>query len=79
MWTNLGFSHSDSVEHVEKLASPRFIKTHLPFNLLPEQLQAFATKAKVCLIKIFQLNQIEIILFFFKSKKYPHFSDNSCG
>ncbi|XP_065218897.1 luciferin sulfotransferase-like [Planococcus citri] len=37
----------NSVEDVEKLASPRFIKTHLPFNLLPEKLQNFSTNAKV--------------------------------
>ncbi|XP_065216848.1 luciferin sulfotransferase-like [Planococcus citri] len=37
----------NSVEDVEKLASPRFIKTHLPFNLLPENLRNFSTNAKI--------------------------------
>ncbi|XP_065211068.1 luciferin sulfotransferase-like [Planococcus citri] len=43
---NLGLPEN-SVGDVEKLVSPRFIKTHLPFNLLPENLQNFSTNAKV--------------------------------
>ncbi|XP_065216849.1 luciferin sulfotransferase-like [Planococcus citri] len=37
----------NSIGDIEKLASPRYIKTHLPFNLLPEKLQNFSTNAKV--------------------------------
>lgn len=29
----------DSVRYTEKFPSPRYIKTHLPFSLLPEKLQ----------------------------------------
>ncbi|XP_015594906.1 amine sulfotransferase [Cephus cinctus] len=37
----------DSVSFVEKLPSPRFIKTHLPFNLLPRQLRTGEKKPRV--------------------------------
>ncbi|KAK4884744.1 hypothetical protein RN001_001015 [Aquatica leii] len=30
---------SNSIKYTETLSSPRFIKTHLPFSLLPEQIQ----------------------------------------
>ncbi|XKL63787.1 hypothetical protein PGB90_006151 [Kerria lacca] len=38
---------SNSVDYVEKLPSPRFIKTHLPFKLLPLKLQQNKTNAKI--------------------------------
>ncbi|XP_012265273.2 luciferin sulfotransferase [Athalia rosae] len=38
---------ADCISFVEKLPSPRFIKTHLPFHLLPRQLRSGETKAKI--------------------------------
>lgn len=38
---------SDSVEFIDKMKSPRFIKTHLPYKLLPKKLRDQSTKAKV--------------------------------
>lgn len=37
----------DSVDYVNNLPSPRFIKTHLPFKLLPIKLQQNTTNTKV--------------------------------
>ncbi|KAG8291804.1 aryl sulfotransferase activity protein [Homalodisca vitripennis] len=37
----------DSVNYITDLPSPRFIKTHLPFHLLPLQLQEGQTGAKI--------------------------------
>ena len=37
----------NSVSFVHKLASPRFIKTHLPFNLLPKQIRNGEKKPKI--------------------------------
>ncbi|KAG8249245.1 hypothetical protein J6590_022230 [Homalodisca vitripennis] len=37
----------DSVNYIRDLPSPRFIKTHLPFHLLPLQLQGGQTGAKI--------------------------------
>ena len=37
----------DSVSYVDNMRSPRFIQTHLPFKLLPEELQNNSTSAKV--------------------------------
>uniref|UniRef100_A0A1B6JC27 Sulfotransferase domain-containing protein n=1 Tax=Homalodisca liturata TaxID=320908 RepID=A0A1B6JC27_9HEMI len=37
----------DSVGFVKEMPSPRFIKTHLPFNMLPLQLQQGKTGAKI--------------------------------
>nr|XP_018909817.1 PREDICTED: estrogen sulfotransferase-like isoform X1 [Bemisia tabaci]XP_018909818.1 PREDICTED: estrogen sulfotransferase-like isoform X1 [Bemisia tabaci]XP_018909819.1 PREDICTED: estrogen sulfotransferase-like isoform X1 [Bemisia tabaci]XP_018909820.1 PREDICTED: estrogen sulfotransferase-like isoform X1 [Bemisia tabaci]XP_018909821.1 PREDICTED: estrogen sulfotransferase-like isoform X1 [Bemisia tabaci] len=36
-----------SVKYVNELNTRRFIKTHLPFRLLPEKLQNFSTQAKI--------------------------------
>ncbi|XP_022186789.1 luciferin sulfotransferase isoform X1 [Nilaparvata lugens] len=38
---------TDSVGHIDRLPSVRHIKTHLPFQLLPQQLQERTTKAKI--------------------------------
>lgn len=38
---------SDSIEFINGLKSPRFIKTHLPYKLLPKKLRDQSTKAKV--------------------------------
>ncbi|XP_003424762.3 luciferin sulfotransferase-like [Nasonia vitripennis] len=37
----------DSVGFIDRLPSPRFIKTHLPFNLLPRQLRTGEKKPKI--------------------------------
>lgn len=37
----------DSVSYINNYPSPRFIKAHLPFKLLPEKLQNNETSAKV--------------------------------
>lgn len=38
---------TDSLKFIRELESPRFIKSHLPFCLLPKQLTNFSTEAKV--------------------------------
>lgn len=38
---------SNSVEYINELKSPRYIKTHLPYQLLPKKLRDKSTKAKV--------------------------------
>lgn len=38
---------SDSIEFINQMESPRFIKTHLPYKLLPKKLRDRSTKAKV--------------------------------
>lgn len=38
---------SDSIEFINRMKSPRFIKTHLPYKLLPKKLRDRSTKAKV--------------------------------
>lgn len=38
---------TDSVGYIDRLAGPRFIKTHLPYQLLPTQLQDPKSKAKM--------------------------------
>lgn len=38
---------SDSIEYVDRMASPRFIKTHLPYEMLPKKLKDRSTEAKV--------------------------------
>ncbi|XP_058803922.1 luciferin sulfotransferase-like [Phymastichus coffea] len=38
---------ANSVEHINKLARPRFIKTHLPFNLLPRQIRTAEKQPKI--------------------------------
>ncbi|CAB0040650.1 unnamed protein product [Trichogramma brassicae] len=38
---------SKSVEYATNLPSPRFLKTHLPFNLLPKQLRTREKKSKM--------------------------------
>ncbi|XP_022167669.1 sulfotransferase 1 family member D1-like [Myzus persicae] len=38
---------SDSIEFINGLKSPRFIKTHLPYKLLPKKLRDQSTKAKI--------------------------------
>lgn len=37
----------DAAGYINDLPSPRFIKSHLPFHLLPQQLQRGLTQAKV--------------------------------
>ena len=37
----------DSVKYINELPSPRYIKAHVPFDLLPEKLQNNSTQAKV--------------------------------
>ncbi|XP_065215218.1 luciferin sulfotransferase-like [Planococcus citri] len=37
----------DSVDEIDKLTTRRFIKTHLPFELLPKKLRNFSTQAKI--------------------------------
>ena len=37
----------DSVDYTKNMSSPRFIKTHLPFDLLPKQLRTEEKKAKI--------------------------------
>lgn len=37
----------DSVAYIQNLPSPRFIKTHFPFPLLPRQLRTGEKKAKI--------------------------------
>ncbi|CAH0389933.1 unnamed protein product, partial [Bemisia tabaci] len=48
---DLDFSAPDyfmqSFKYVSELNTQRFIKTHLPFGLLPEKLQNFSTRAKI--------------------------------
>lgn len=53
----------DSVGYINNLPSPRFIKTHLPFNLLPEKLQNGSTSAKVYtyLIYFYELSITEYL------------------
>lgn len=38
---------SNPINHLNNLKSRRFIKTHLPWNYLPLQIQAQTTNAKV--------------------------------
>ncbi|XP_060880350.1 luciferin sulfotransferase-like [Metopolophium dirhodum] len=38
---------SNSVEYINELKSPRYIKTHLPYQLLPKKLRDKSTKAKI--------------------------------
>ncbi|CAH0395134.1 unnamed protein product [Bemisia tabaci] len=38
---------TDSLKFIRELESPRFIKSHLPFCLLPKQLTNFSTEAKI--------------------------------
>ncbi|XP_065211067.1 luciferin sulfotransferase-like [Planococcus citri] len=37
----------DSIDYINKLPSPRFIKAHVPFELLPDKLQNYSTQAKI--------------------------------
>ncbi|KAF2893636.1 hypothetical protein ILUMI_12537 [Ignelater luminosus] len=39
--------HTNSVEYTKNLQRPRFIKSHLPFSLLPEQLQSGTRSPKM--------------------------------
>ena len=39
---------SDSVTYIDEMKSPRFIKTHLPWELLPKQIQDGTKQPKVC-------------------------------
>lgn len=41
---------SDSVKFVDNFPSPRYIKTHLPFDLLPKDLREGNTGAKIIYI-----------------------------
>ncbi|XP_060824328.1 luciferin sulfotransferase-like [Bombus pascuorum] len=43
----LPLSTLDSVEYTKNKASPRFIKTHLPFDLLPRQIRTGEKKPKI--------------------------------
>lgn len=36
----------DSVEMIDKMPSPRFIKTHLPLELLPQQIETIQPKVR---------------------------------
>lgn len=38
---------SKTIEYVENMSDPRFIKTHLPWTLLPHQIQNLSKKPKV--------------------------------
>ncbi|XP_050437126.1 luciferin sulfotransferase-like isoform X2 [Adelges cooleyi] len=37
----------DSIEYINRMKSPRYIKTHLPYKLLPTKLKDQSTKAKI--------------------------------
>jgi hypothetical protein len=39
---------SDSLTYIDEMKSPRFIKTHLPWELLPKQIQDGTKQPKVC-------------------------------
>jgi estrone sulfotransferase len=39
---------SDSVTYIDEMKSPRYIKTHLPWELLPKQIRDGTKKPKVC-------------------------------
>lgn len=45
-------SDASSVEYVKQMPRPRFIKTHLPFSLLPEQIQNGTRSPKVCILNL---------------------------
>ena len=44
---DLSLSILNSVKNVEQLKRPRFIKTHLPFNMLPKQITANEKRPKI--------------------------------
>lgn len=52
MFSQLG----NSVENVEKTSSPRYVKTHLPWDLLP--LQWHEKKPKVFTVVIFSIYRV---------------------
>lgn len=47
---NLPMYETDSITLINELKSPRFIKTHLPYKLLPKKLRDHSTKAKILYI-----------------------------
>lgn len=51
-WVDLFAKMGDSVENVMKMSRPRYIKSHLPFEFLPQQIH---TKKPKVLIKLFIL------------------------
>lgn len=58
----------DSVKYCTELPSPRFIRTHLPFNLLPEKLQSGSTGAKI--IHVSRNSKDTCVSFYHHSKLF---------
>lgn len=49
----------DSVTFARNMKDPRFLKTHLPWDLLPTQIQNGSTKAKVSYMNFKKITDTE--------------------
>ncbi|XP_063992922.1 uncharacterized protein LOC135170796 [Diachasmimorpha longicaudata] len=63
----------DSVQFVENLPRPRFIKTHLPFQLLPRALREGGTQAKIVYVC---RNPKDVCISFYHHTKHFAFQGN---
>lgn len=62
----------ESISFVGKFPSPRFIKTHLPFDLLPRQLRSGEKKSKI--VYVVRNAKDTSISYYHQAKRFGQFT-----
>lgn len=64
----------NSIEYINNLARPRFIKTHLPFNLLPRQIRTSDKTPKI--IHVIRNPKDTCVSYFHHTKLFEGYRGN---